>query len=138
VVLPSKNVTVPVAPDGETAAVKIRDCPRTDGLALEVTVVVVLAFTVWVHVAEEPPKVATIEWFPADKLEVVNVAVPLFSVPLPSVVLPSKNVTVPVAGDGETANVNVTACPTLDGLTLELSVMAVCGGLYVVVAASTT
>jgi len=46
VALPSKNVTVPVAPDGETVAVKIRDCPRTEGFALEVIVVVVLAFTV--------------------------------------------------------------------------------------------
>jgi hypothetical protein len=142
VVLPSRNVTVPVAPNGETLAVNITDCPEMDGLALEVTVVVVLALTNWDQVTEDSPKapsplyVATIEWVPNDRLEVVNVAAPRFSVRVPSVVLPSKNVTVPVAVDGDTVAVNVTACPTLDGLALEVSVVGVCGGLYVVVAAS--
>jgi hypothetical protein len=65
VLVPSKNVTVPVGANGEietlvneeTLAVKITDCPGTDGLALEVTVVVVLLFTitVWVPVAEDLP-----------------------------------------------------------------------------------
>jgi hypothetical protein len=55
VLVPLRNVTVPVAPDGETVAVKIRDWPETEGLALELSVVAVLAFTVCVRVAEEAP-----------------------------------------------------------------------------------
>ena len=54
VVTPSVNVTVPVGvPEpGATAvtlAVKVTDCPKTEGLALDVSVVVVPAlFTTWV------------------------------------------------------------------------------------------
>jgi len=60
VVVPSRNVTVPVGvpvPGGTTAtvAVKVTDCPKTGGLADEATVVVVLALagglTVWVNAA---------------------------------------------------------------------------------------
>lgn len=36
------------------------------------------------------------------------VALPLLSVPVPKVVLPSLNVTVPVAAEGDTVAVNVT------------------------------
>src|SRR5881396_3211640 len=44
-----------------------------------------------------PPYEAVIEWLPTDsELVVVNVAWPELSVPVPSVVLPSLNVTVPV------------------------------------------
>jgi len=42
---------------------------------------------------------------------VANVALPLVIVPVPSVVLPSLNVTVPVAPDGLTLAVNVTDEP---------------------------
>jgi hypothetical protein len=38
---PRINVTVPVAVEGETLAVKIPDCPAVDGLRLDVSVVVV-------------------------------------------------------------------------------------------------
>jgi hypothetical protein len=51
VVLPSEKVTVPVGvpPALVTTAVKVTDWPNTEGLAEEVTVVVVLAlFTCWV------------------------------------------------------------------------------------------
>ena len=41
-------------------------------------------------------------------MEVVYVVLPLLSVPVPKVVLPSLNVTVPVAADGVTVAVNVT------------------------------
>jgi hypothetical protein len=51
----SVKITVPVAVDGETVAAKVTDLPEMEGLALEVTVVVVLAFTVCVRVVEEPP-----------------------------------------------------------------------------------
>ena len=58
---PSLKVTVPVgvpAPGlfAVTVAVKVTDCPDTDGLAEELTSVVVLAFfTVWVSVLEVLP-----------------------------------------------------------------------------------
>jgi len=42
-VAPSKNCTVPVAAAGDTFAVSVTLCPNVDGLALEDTVVVVLA-----------------------------------------------------------------------------------------------
>jgi hypothetical protein len=42
---------------------------------------------------------------------VLYVALPLLIVPVPSVVLPFLNVTVPVAAEGETVAVNVTELP---------------------------
>ena len=54
---PSRNVTVPVAvpaPDatGETVAVKVTDCPKTDGLRDEARVVLVDALlTTWLTIA---------------------------------------------------------------------------------------
>jgi hypothetical protein len=56
-----------------------------------------------------------IECAPADKADVLKVARPLLSVPVPSVVLPSLNVTVPVAAEGVTVAVNVTEVPAVDG-----------------------
>jgi hypothetical protein len=48
-VLPSRNVTVPVAVEGVTVAVKVTEEPYDDGLADEVNVTLVLAwFIVWV------------------------------------------------------------------------------------------
>jgi hypothetical protein len=56
-----------------------------------------------------------IECDPTASAEVLYVAVPLLIVPVPSVVggvvLPSVNVTVPVATDGVTVAVNVTGEP---------------------------
>jgi hypothetical protein len=43
-----------MAPDGDTVAVKTSDCPKMEGLALEVIVVVVVAFTVRIRLAEDP------------------------------------------------------------------------------------
>jgi hypothetical protein len=56
VLLPSVNVTVPVAVVGVTVAVNVTDEPYADGFADEarVTVVVVL-FTVWVRVVDVLP-----------------------------------------------------------------------------------
>jgi hypothetical protein len=45
---------------------------------------------------------------PADRLDVLNVAVSELRLPVPSTVCPALNVTVPVAADGLTAAVNVT------------------------------
>ena len=57
---PSLKVTVPVgvpAPGlfAVTVAVKVTDCPDTDGLAEELTNVVVLYFTVWVTLDDVLP-----------------------------------------------------------------------------------
>ena len=50
-------------------------------------------------------------------------ATPLLSVPVPSVVLPSLNVTVPVASGTESVAVNVTEEPYADGFTDDASVI---------------
>jgi hypothetical protein len=63
--------------------------------------------------------VAVIEWFPTARLEVETDALPPLKVAVPSEVPPSKNCTVPVAAEGETAAVKVTDCPNVEGLTLE-------------------
>jgi hypothetical protein len=59
-----------------------------------------------------------IEWAPAERAEVENVALPPLKVPLPIVVAPSRNVTDPVAVDGETEAVKVTNWPYFDGFKL--------------------
>jgi hypothetical protein len=57
-----------------------------------------------------------IEWEPVVSDEVVKTHLPLPSgVPDPNTILPSKNVTVPVASVPETVAVNVTAVPEDDG-----------------------
>ena len=60
-------------------------------------------FTPWLKTAEllplkraSPPYTAVMEWVPAVRLEVANVATPAVSVPVPSEVTPSLKVTVPV------------------------------------------
>ncbi len=69
------------------------------------------------------------EWVPADRAEVVKVATPPLRVPVPSVVAPSKKVTVPVAGPepdpGVTVAVKVTDWPVLEGFWLEVSAVVV-------------
>jgi hypothetical protein len=55
----------------------------------------------------------------------LNVAFPLLIAPVPSVVLPSLKVTVPVAAEGETVAVNVTDDPYVDGFADEASVSVV-------------
>jgi hypothetical protein len=60
--------------------------------------------------------------------EVVNTACPdAFSVPVPMLVFPSKNVTVPVGTPPgpETVAVKVAACPNADGLADEARVVVV-------------
>jgi len=63
---------------------------------------------------------------------VLYVARPLLSVPVPSVVLPSLKVTVPVAVDGVTVAVKVTEEPYVDGfaeevrVTVEAALLTVC------------
>ena len=126
------NVTVPVrvpAPGDTTLTVPVNvtDEPNNEGLADELTVVVVLAVvTVWMRSAEvlpvklpSPPYSAVIVWLPVANVEVANVARPAASVPVPNVVAPSLKVTVPVADACETVAVKVTDWPNTDGLTEE-------------------
>ena len=69
VVVPSMKLTFPVAapavaPPAETVAVKVTDCPNTDGLGEEATLVAVVALltTCVTAVAEVlPPKLASPE-----------------------------------------------------------------------------
>ena len=68
--------------------------------------------------------------------EVLNVAEPLLKVPVPSVVAPSLNVTVPVGvplpgATTATVAVNVTDCPKTDGFADEITIVVVLGMLTV-------
>jgi len=116
-----------------TTAVNVIAWPDVDGLSDELSVVVVAAWlTVWASAVElakakaaSPPYLAVMVWDPTLSPVLVNVATPLaFSVPVPSVVLPSKKVTVPVgvAVAGATAltvAVKRTGWPKTEGLTDE-------------------
>ena len=119
------NVTIPVGvpTPGATAftvAVKSTDCPNTDGFTDDTTDVVVAAMlTLCVSVEEvllpkfeSPLYAAVIECEPTISAEEVNVATPDDSAPVPNVVVPSLNVTVPVGVPvpdvGVTVAVNVT------------------------------
>src|SRR5437773_6346046 len=109
---------------GVTVAVKVTDWPDTDGLAEEPTAVEVFALmTDCVKLVEvlplklsSPPYTAEMMWFETESDDVANVALLLVSNPVPSVVAPSLNVTVPDAkpAPGETTltvAVNVTDWP---------------------------
>jgi hypothetical protein len=130
--LPSMNVTVPVGvpipPVGVTVAVKVTDWPRVDGFADDATDAVVDDWlTTWLNAADvlpakfvSPPKTAVIECVPPVSVDVEYMAWPLlFSDPLPSVELPSMNVTVPLGVPvplfGVTVAVNVTDWPRAEG-----------------------
>lgn len=124
---PFLNVTVPagVPPLEVTVAVKVTDWLCFDGFSDETTVLELLAlFTVSVNTGEVlplkfvlPPYTAVIEWLATDKVEVLKVALPLLSVPVPSVVEPSLKVTVPVGVPplDVTVAVNFTEAPNVDG-----------------------
>jgi len=139
---PSLNVAVPVgvpAPGAvaATVAVKVTDWPYTEGFALELRVVVVSAlFTVWVSTAlvlalkpEAPEYSAVIECVPTVSPDVLKLAWPALSVPVPSVVVPSLKVMVPVGVAvplvGVTVAVKVTDWPCFDGFALETTVVVV-------------
>jgi hypothetical protein len=66
-----------------------------------------------------------IEWLATERLEVEKVATPPLSVPVPKVVAPSRNVTVPVAVEGDTVAVKVTDWPDVEGLRLEATPVVV-------------
>ena len=58
---------------------------------------------------------------PDPSADAVRVALPFARVPVPSTVVPSRNVTGPVAVAGVTAAVSETACPGCEGLGEELN-----------------
>jgi hypothetical protein len=66
-----------------------------------------------------------IEFDPTASVEMLEVAFPALIEPVPSVVLPSVNVTAPVAVVGVTVAVNVTDEPYVDGFADEASVTVV-------------
>jgi hypothetical protein len=75
-------------------------------------------------------------WLPLTRLVAESAAAPLDSVCAPRLVVPSRNVTVPVGvpvagGTGETVAVNVTERPYCDGLELELSTTGLLAALIV-------
>jgi hypothetical protein len=61
VIVPSLKITMPVGVPApglvtNTVAVKVTDCPKTEGLTEEVSVVVAAAgLTTWLKSGEEPP-----------------------------------------------------------------------------------
>jgi hypothetical protein len=140
-VTPSKNSTVPatVPAPGETAAtvaVKVMDCPKTDGFGAAISTIALLALlTTWftaelvlVTKFESPPYSAVMLYaFPTAKEEVLNVATPLpFNVPVPSVVEPFLKVMVPdgVPKEPVTKAVKVIDSPKTDGLGAAISTVA--------------
>jgi hypothetical protein len=125
VVVPSRKVTVPVGmPEvlDVIVAVNVTEAPLdTEAAELTNAVVVTAGVMVSVTAAEVlPVKFAlplylpVMECAPAASIDVVKVAIPvLFSVPTPSVVVPSRNATVPVGVPPllATVAVHMTAVP---------------------------
>src|SRR5438034_159046 len=148
---PSLKVTFPAGvPEpgllAVTVAVKVTDCPNTDGLAEELTDVVVPDFIVGVGfvavvavVVASAPSDARIGGEPTASVLVTNVAWPeAFRVPVPSMLEPSLKVTVPVGVPAPlvfafTVAVKVTGCPDTDGLIEETTPVVVPGSVVVVV-----
>jgi hypothetical protein len=147
--VPSLNVTDPVGVpvvDDFTVAVKVTGFPCFEGLSEELTVLDVAAFvTVSVSTAEvlpvkfaSPPYTAVIECDPTASVDVVNVALPPLSVPVPSTLVPSLKVTIPVGVPevaGLTVAVKVTAWPNTDGFAEETTDVEVAALFTVNVAA---
>jgi hypothetical protein len=75
--------------------------------------------------AASPLYTAVIECAPAESAEVEKEAEPLLSVPVPRIVVPSRNCTVPVAAAGLTVAVNVTLPPEMEGLRDEATAVVV-------------
>src|SRR5215470_6354342 len=144
-VVPSRKLTVPVGavvPDaGTTVAVNRMVWPNIDGFGDEISDVLVpidvaitvctMANDVLVRKLPSPLYTAVTAWLPAASDDVESDAVPLATAAVPREVEPSKNCTVPVAVDGDTAAVNVTACPVVDGLGDDVRVVVVVALLIV-------
>jgi hypothetical protein len=125
-VIPSRNVSVPLGVPGlldVIVAVNVTGAPL-DAEAPELTSTAVVAAGVMVSVTavellavklESPPYAAVMECVPTVSIEIVRVALPpLFSVPVPRVIVPSRKVIAPVGVPlpvEVTVAVNVTGAP---------------------------
>src|SRR5207247_204946 len=121
---------------GETVALKVTDWPKTEGFADEVTAVVVslLLTTCGFPLSDpvlpvkfaSPAYAALMVWLPKANDEVVKVATPLASVPVPIELIPSLKVTTsPSGGAAATVAVKVTDCPKTEGLSDDVTVVVV-------------
>jgi hypothetical protein len=137
--VPSLNVTVPVGVPvpGEvavTVAVRVTDWPDTEGLTDDARTVPLLALvTVCVTTPEvlvlkllSPPYTAVMLCADTESADVAKVVEPPLKVPVPIVLTPSLNVTVPEGvpdpgATGLTVAVKVTVWPDTEGLADELS-----------------
>jgi hypothetical protein len=135
-VFPSAKVTDPTAEFGVIDAVKTTFCPKFEGFSEDdkAVLVEVIAFTVCVMADDvlalnvpSPAYAAVRECEPTLSALVLRVATPPLSMLVPRLVEPSRNVTLPVACDGETVAVNVMICPGAEGFGVEVSVVVVAG-----------
>ena len=122
VVAPFLNVTVPLGVpevDAFTATVNFTAWPTVDGLSEDASAVEVAALSTVCESAGDvlasycvlPLYSAVMECAPTARVDVVNVAFPAaLRVAVPSVVVPSFTVTVPL-DSGVRVTVNVTGCP---------------------------
>jgi hypothetical protein len=139
VLLPSKKVTLPVGVPGAgtvTVAVNVTLWLIMEGLVDVLVVIDVGALlTVCIKTDEalpfhraSPLYAAVIEWEPTASDEVLKLTWPDTRGTLATTVDPSLKVTVPAGGPDEViVAVNVTGCPKIDGLSVELSVVLVLG-----------
>jgi hypothetical protein len=143
IVAPSVKVTVPAGtpPLEVIVAVKVTDCPNTEGFGEDASFVVVLSvavFTTWGEAASVPllpshpavpVNVAVRVWLPTVSAAVLKLAWPALSTATfeAKTVAPSANVTVPVGTPPlpVTVAVNVTDWPDVEGLGEELNTVAV-------------
>src|ERR1700683_1825264 len=143
-VVPSSKVTVPVGvPEpgalAVTVVVNVTDWPKSDGFVDELTLVLVPSSpSVWLTADDvlpvkslSPPYTTVIECVPTEREEMLKLATPEpFSVAVPSTVVPSSKVTVPVGVPepgalAVTVVVNVTDWPKSDGFVDELTLVLV-------------
>ena len=90
--------------------------PETTAEAFDATICMTAAELLLPYVPS-PPYRALSEWLPEVRAEVVKVAVPADSVPVPITVAPSRKLMFPVGVPPEpvTVEVKVTDCPEMDG-----------------------
>ena len=101
--------TVYVVPDPAVTVLLDGEAEREKSPAGAAFTVCVNADDVLPATLKSPPYVAVIKCSPAERLEVENDAFPELTVAVPIWVVPSLNVTVPVAVAGKTVAVKVTA-----------------------------
>lgn len=135
---PLKNVTVPVGSPvvggmGVMVAVRVSGVVGASGFEEDVSAMVsftttsIRALDVTALKLASPEYEAVMLWLPTASVVLVNVVCPFVRVPVPRVVVPSRNVTVPVgvpvAGmTAATVAVNVTDVPSPAGLRDDVSV----------------